>query len=42
MEKELELIKEYFNKGNTYDVIHDMLSTHHDIKMWLWRHDWKI
>jgi len=33
MEKELELIREFFNKGHTYDVIHDMLSTHHDIKM---------
>ena len=33
MEKELELIREYFNKGHTYDVIRDMLSTHYDIKM---------
>ena len=33
MEKELELMREYFNKGHTYNVIRNMLSTHHDIKM---------
>jgi len=27
------MIREYVNKGHRYDVICDMLSTHHDIKM---------
>jgi len=27
------LIREYFNKGHTYDVIRDMLLTHLDLKM---------
>ncbi|XP_034082049.1 uncharacterized protein LOC117552581 [Gymnodraco acuticeps] len=33
MEEEMEILREYFNEGYTYDVILDMLSTHHDINM---------
>ncbi len=33
MEEEIIIRREYFNKGRSYDVILDMLSTYHDIKM---------
>lgn len=33
MEDEMALIDEYFERGHTYNVILDMLSTHHDINM---------
>ncbi|XP_034562257.1 uncharacterized protein LOC117828944 [Notolabrus celidotus] len=31
MEEELDLIEQYFNKGHTYSVILEMLSSHHEI-----------
>ena len=33
MEEEMEILREYFKEGYTYNVILDMLSTHHDINM---------
>ncbi len=33
MEDEMEITREYFNKGHTYEAVLNMLSTHHDISM---------
>ena len=33
MEEEMDILREYFNEGYTYNVILDMLSTHHNINM---------
>ena len=36
MEEEIEIMREYFNEGNSYDVILDMCSANPDIKNVAW------